>query len=162
LWAIPIGRGWVMRRDAGVWVRVRLPEHLRPLRKTLEDVDVTPSGTAWVVGGIDRRGSKALVLEHGPTGWREHPTPSRRYPENLSAVDVSGEDQVAGAGYRIYGDHAYPYAVRLTSASFEYVPADNPGWLAFWDVALDQTGGAWAVGEYATDRSDGGIIERAC
>jgi hypothetical protein len=68
---------------------------------------------------------------------------------------------VLGAGYRIYGDHAYPYAVRLTSTGFEHVPADNPGWLAFWDVGLDETGGEWAVGEYATDRSDGGIIERA-
>jgi hypothetical protein len=83
LWVIPLGRGWVMHRLAGVWVKELLPKELRARAEPLEDVDVTPSGTAWFVGSIDRRGSKALVLEHGPTGWEEHPTPDRRYPEHL-------------------------------------------------------------------------------
>ena len=155
LWAVVPGRPFVLNRTANGWARVPFPRSEAGLR----DVAVSPEGSAWFVGEGGSSYRPPLVMRYTAGSWKRFDVPDRRYSEYLYAVDALSDARVWIVGLRITGDHAYPYAARMTDAGFfRYVPAEDPGWLAFWDIDVDETGGAWAVGE----TSIGGIVERAC
>ena len=154
LWAVPLEGPSVFARGPDGWSRI---EMARP-NDSLEDVATTPEGSAWFVGEAGGRRRLPVVTSYGAEGWDRFQVPDRRYAEYLYSVAALSDEEVTVAGLRIYGDHAYPYAARMTETGFSYVPADDPGWMAFWDIELDENGRLWAGGE----GPDMAIIQRAC
>ena len=151
LWAVPAGRRFVVRRRQSGWQKIHIPKS----DPTIEDVAVALQGTAWFAV----HDPQASVYQRTALGWERFEVPNRSHLEHLFAIDATSSENVWTAGFRITGDHAYPYAAKLSAeGSFEYVEADDPGWIAFRDIKLDATGGVWAVGEI----SDGGIVQRGC
>ena len=153
IWAVAPDRPFVLRRGLYGWRRFR---SAKP-NALLSDVAVNPEGSAWFVGESGYSHTP-FAMRYRAGDWSRYPMPDRSFSEFLAAIAAPSDENVWVVGYRIYGDRAYPYAARRTPDGFVFVPAENPGWLAFRDVEVDELGGVWTAAEIGV----GGSVEQGC
>jgi len=167
VWAVGAGRRdrpFVLRWDGTEWKRRLGRVHLRG-RPEAFAIDVVTHDDIWIVGEGGR--DQDLILHRVGRRWHVHDFPDTRGHEQFNGVAATPA-QAWAVGDRFV---LSPYETSIPLAGYwdgtawhkSSFEGDRFGHIN--NVALDETGNAWAVGETFDPESQGGpgeVIEKAC
>ena len=153
-WSHPL----VLRFDGTEWRHLKLGRMFRGDGQQFYAVDAVGPDDVWASG------HSSLVVHRVNGKWRVEETPNARGTEVIRGIAADG-DEVWAVGMRFVPDTPYTWAMHKENGEWSRVSFEGQPTGDVHNVALDETGTAWAVGDtFDPDGTDeqGEVIERAC
>lgn len=150
VWAVAdTGPAEAFRRAHGDWVAVKTPA---AASSRLTSISVVSDSDVWAAGYTTsgRHAGETMVLHWNGTKWTLFHTPSAgSATSSFSSVAARSANDVWAAGYYAANNGERTLTAHWNGGSWSRIPSPNPGTATsdtLSGVAVNQHGGAWAVG----------------